>query len=256
MPKLKPETQRARQQHILDAAEACFVRTGFHKTSMQDICAQADLSAGALYAHFNSKEDLILGIVERETEAFLQRLTTASGATTDLVSALNELARHYVISEPREKNRLFIEIGTEASRNPAIASVFMRLNQAVKQSIAERIEAAIQAGHIEPDLPPEGVADAVCLLGDGLCWRRAVDIDFDANTTLPRVISLIEALLQPVGNPSMHANASNPSHTETHHNQPHVCPPPQSAMSPMNADDAVSSTPTAASARVREKEAL
>ena len=54
MPKLKPETQLARREHILDAAERCFAKAGFHRTTMQDICKTADVSAGALYVHFDS----------------------------------------------------------------------------------------------------------------------------------------------------------------------------------------------------------
>ena len=62
MPKLKPDTQRARREHILDAAEQCFARAGFHRTTMQDICRDAAVSPGALYVYFASKEDLIAGI--------------------------------------------------------------------------------------------------------------------------------------------------------------------------------------------------
>ena len=66
MPKLKPEVQHARREHILDAAEQCFARAGFHRTTMHDICKEAGVSPGALYVYFDSKEALIAGISERD----------------------------------------------------------------------------------------------------------------------------------------------------------------------------------------------
>ncbi|MEQ1613599.1 MAG: helix-turn-helix domain-containing protein, partial [Hyphomicrobiaceae bacterium] len=57
MPKLKPATHNARRANILDAAEQCFARQGFHRTTMQDICKAAEVSSGAVYVYFKSKED-------------------------------------------------------------------------------------------------------------------------------------------------------------------------------------------------------
>ena len=59
MPKLKPEVQQARRERILDAAEQCFARAGFHRTTMHDICKEAGVSPGALYVYFDSKEALV-----------------------------------------------------------------------------------------------------------------------------------------------------------------------------------------------------
>ncbi len=59
MPKLAPKTQQARREHILDAAERCFITKGFHPSTMDDICREAHVSSGALYTYFVSKEDLI-----------------------------------------------------------------------------------------------------------------------------------------------------------------------------------------------------
>lgn len=56
MPKVSDAHLEARREQILDAAEACFSREGFHQTSMQDICREAELSPGAVYRHFSSKE--------------------------------------------------------------------------------------------------------------------------------------------------------------------------------------------------------
>ena len=84
MPKLKPATQRARREHILDAAELCFARSGFHRTTMQDICKEALISPGALSVYFASKEDHIAGIAERDRPDFAGRfpqLPAAPGPT-------------------------------------------------------------------------------------------------------------------------------------------------------------------------------
>src|SRR5580765_1646852 len=65
MPKVLPEYLEQRREQILDAAAACFARRGFHQTTMQDICEEAELSPGALYRYFRSKEELIEGMCAR-----------------------------------------------------------------------------------------------------------------------------------------------------------------------------------------------
>src|SRR5207244_10994006 len=64
MPKVKPEVLAARREEILQAAETCFARQGFHQTTVQDVIRESGLSAGCIYSHFASKEDLIQAIGE------------------------------------------------------------------------------------------------------------------------------------------------------------------------------------------------
>src|SRR5215210_5066702 len=66
-----------RRDEILDAAQSCFVRTGFHQTSMQEICAAAGMSAGNLYRYFPSKEAIIAGIAERDRAEVAQDFARA-----------------------------------------------------------------------------------------------------------------------------------------------------------------------------------
>src|SRR5689334_15849438 len=99
MPRLKPDTQRARREHILDAAEVCFASAGFHRTTMHDICREASVSPGALYGYFDSKEALIAGISERDRADFAKRFETLASAP-DLLAALMEIGEHYFIEEP------------------------------------------------------------------------------------------------------------------------------------------------------------
>src|SRR3712207_1693066 len=116
-----PSDAREAQQHrILAAAMACFARSGFHKASMQDICAEAGMSAGNLYRYFRSKEAIIAAIAEAErvrNSALFELLERAE----DPVLGLMELARRYLrdMSE-RDAPMLCTEIIAEALRNPEI----------------------------------------------------------------------------------------------------------------------------------------
>src|SRR5262245_36226219 len=110
MPKLKPEVQHARRERILDAAEHCFARTGFHRTTMHDICKEAGVSPGALYVYFDSKEALIAGISERDRAEFAERLD-ALAAAPDFLEALAALGEQYFLEESPESQRMCVEIG-------------------------------------------------------------------------------------------------------------------------------------------------
>jgi AcrR family transcriptional regulator len=197
MPKLKPATQRARREHILDAAEICFARSGFHRCTMQDICKEAAISPGALYVYFSSKEELIAGITERDLAKLASELDELSKAP-DLLTALGKLGEHYAIEEPQYKRTLCIEIGAEAIRNPVVGEIFRSVDDYCRQSFEQLFERARQDGKIKPDLDSKTLAEVLLVLGDGLFWRRAVDPRFDAVAMMPILVGIIGMLLKPV----------------------------------------------------------
>ena len=199
MPKLDEQTQRARREHILDAAERCFQRAGFHRSSMQDICREAGISPGALYLYFTSKEELIAGICEREKTALAQALASVAEAP-DFMAALSQLAQAYCVDEPEEKLRLQVEINAEALRNPAIGKIVREIDAFVMNSFAQLIAGAKDRGRIDPAIEPEMIAQILSILGDGIYLRRALDPAFNLKACLPVVLSLMSYLIRPVEN--------------------------------------------------------
>jgi TetR/AcrR family transcriptional repressor of uid operon len=194
MPKLKPDTQRARREHILDSAEHCFARAGFHRCTMQDICKEAGVSPGALYVYFSSKEALIAGIAERNRADFAARFAVLADRG-DVVEALHTLAQHYFIDEPVHKQLMCIEIGVEATRNPQVGEIYQSVDQYICTSF-EALFARLKAeGRINPSLDVTSLSHVFQVIGDGLFWRRATDPDFDAERTIPAVMRTIEMLL-------------------------------------------------------------
>jgi len=52
------------QAKILAAAEATFSERGFESAQLEDVAARAGYTRGAIYAHYASKEDLFLALME------------------------------------------------------------------------------------------------------------------------------------------------------------------------------------------------
>jgi AcrR family transcriptional regulator len=68
-------TRERRLEHtrtlLLDAAEEVFARKGFNGAALEDIADVAGYTRGAIYAHFGSKEELFLAVIERQRQRFL-----------------------------------------------------------------------------------------------------------------------------------------------------------------------------------------
>lgn len=164
---------------------------------MQDICKEAAVSPGALYVYFPSKEALIAGIVERDRAKLAAELAELSNAP-DLLSALAKLGERYTVEEPQYKRVLNIEIGCEATRNPAVGETFKSVDEFCRQSFEQVFARARADGKIDPTDDTKLLAEVVALIGDGLFWRRAVDPEFDAHRVLPVLVRVVSLLLNPV----------------------------------------------------------
>lgn len=210
MPKLKPETLEARRGHILDSAELCFARSGFHRCTMADICAEAGISPGALYVHFESKEALIAGIVERNRSELAEQFAELAGAP-DFTAALGALGEHYAIDEPQYKRILNLEIAAEATRNEKIAELFLACDRYVIESFTELIDRATREGRISPVAEAGVIAQTLCIIGEGMFWRRAVDPNFNGRELMGTVLKAVAALINPPAGIPPEKSASVPS---------------------------------------------
>jgi AcrR family transcriptional regulator len=197
MPKLKPAIQRARRDHILDAAQRCFARAGFHRTTIQDICKEAAVSPGALYVYFDSKEALIAGIAERDRAEFAERFA-AVAAAPDFLAALKELGEHYFVREAKPGHLMCIEIGLESTRNPRIAKIQRNVDAFISSSFETLFQRMQDEGRIAPGLPIPVVVRLFSVIADGMFWRRAVDPAFDGSILVPATFDLLVGLLKPV----------------------------------------------------------
>src|SRR5690606_3122603 len=104
----------------MDAAIVCFRRRGFHQASMQEICAEAGISAGALYRYFGSKADIIGAIAEEsraEGDVAFLRAAEKFGFLEALLTSARDFLQKIVDDGP-----LVADIMGEALRDESIAT--------------------------------------------------------------------------------------------------------------------------------------
>lgn len=194
MPKITAHRQTERRDRILDAAERCFARSGFQGATMAEICADAGVSAGGAYLYFRSKEDLIAGITERDRERIADDFARL-GEAPDFLAALDGLAQHYLVDEPPYRRILFMEIAAAATRNPAVAEQWRRIDRVIRETFKKALVAQIAAGRIRPRYDLDAIAAMIVAIGDGMCQRVALDPDFNQAIAVPAMMGLIRQML-------------------------------------------------------------
>jgi AcrR family transcriptional regulator len=81
-------TQERRREHtrnmLLDAAKDVFARRGFEGASLEEIAEAAGYTRGAIYKHFEGKEELFLAVNKRWNESFLSTFVESLDPSTPL----------------------------------------------------------------------------------------------------------------------------------------------------------------------------
>jgi AcrR family transcriptional regulator len=185
-----------RRARILDAAERSFCRSGFHRTTMQDVAVEAGMSPGNLYRYFPSKDALVAGLCERDRVSLGREFSELGSTTGDFLAAFRALGRKHFEEANTAKAKLCLEIWAEATRNPAIAALQADFDNTLVEQLAAAFERAKGSGFVHPSVNARAVASIVSKLGDGLFVRRAVAADFDPDREVAEVFAVIAALVQ------------------------------------------------------------
>jgi AcrR family transcriptional regulator len=182
MPKVLPQYLELRRQQILDAAATCFSRRGFHPTTMQDICKEADLSPGAVYRYFPSKESIIQAMCERggsrNAEAIQEALKREG--TLEILGALIEtFFLELDTLHSHSECALNVELIAEAPRNDHIREWLTRNLNEARGMFTDLMRAGQAKGEIDSDLDVASISQVMVALYHGFITQKLVDPAMD-----------------------------------------------------------------------------
>lgn len=188
MPKISESRRLDRRREIADAARRCFVTKGFDGTSMADIVHEVGLSAGAIYVHYENKQDLIRQVV---TDALTERAgemaeLTARRPVPHPVEVLSELVAE---AQGRDYAALRIHAWSACLREPEFEGIFDGFQELRHAHFTEYAHAwLLQEGFAEAEAAQR--ADSVATIIVGLFQGFLLQL---ALTPAQTVRSLVEA---------------------------------------------------------------
>lgn len=194
MPKVAEAYLEARRQQVLEAATVCFARKGFHQSTMQDICSEADLSPGAVYRYFSSKEEIIQAITDTHSAHNLA-LLEAAGQRENTFEALEDLAAAFFakLDDP-QMCALDLELWAETQHNHRIREIFGQSLNVHREACARIVRRAQERGEIDPSLDAESVARAMISLFEGLVLQQAVEGELSLQEYVRVVLRMLAGL--------------------------------------------------------------
>lgn len=182
---------------IMEAAKKCFVRWGFQGASMHQICAEAEMSPGALYRYFPSKESIIGAITEADRSQDAE-IFNAMFENPNVVDGFVTAAMAHVRHMHESGNApLFAEIRAESMRNEAIDLTCQDAMGEVQQAFRDYLQSAINRGEIDPCVELDAMLPMIIAIGEGLAINDlpSQGVPLDRIETLMRVT--VEAMLRP-----------------------------------------------------------
>lgn len=199
MPKVTDAHRQARRQQILRAAFTCFGREGFHGTTIQDICDEADLSPGAVYNYFDGKADIIRAIAGESSNSLddLFESIDEKQPVPQVLAALVERLGAFT-EQPGDAaaggHRVRVRLWGEALSASKVREVLEENQVDFVETIAGIIREGRAEGTFDLDVDPEALARALLAFHQGMVLQKAVS----PNTSVEPVFDTFRSLLRAV----------------------------------------------------------
>jgi AcrR family transcriptional regulator len=185
MPKVTEEYLETRRQAILEAAISCFTHKGFHQTTMDDICEEAELSPGAVYRYFTSKEEIIQAAVQEGPGlSLISWIDQEAVRFDDFLETMGMFTRlSYQRFEEGESTeaamKLRLRAWAEALQNPIVREEVLKRWEHHLDLTKQMVSQAQEMGQINPDLDSEAVARVLQATSDGFTLLWTIGPKFD-----------------------------------------------------------------------------
>jgi AcrR family transcriptional regulator len=167
---------------LLRAASHTICELGMQGASLDRIAAEAGYTKGAFYAHFASKEDLFLVMLDEHFATEIARLEAVLTGSGDPVAETRSAAEGFLehIDSDPEWRRLYQEFATHAARHDTFRAELAARHRTLRERMAAVFTRWAADHGLTPPVPPGDVAAMAFFMADGFLLDQMIDPELDA----------------------------------------------------------------------------
>lgn len=165
------------RQLILDASMDLFAQNGYDATSVAEICQTAQVSKGAFYHHFSSKQALFLSLMTAWLDGVEGTFRIAGDSAKGVPKAFEEMAglTGQVYDALEGGFPILLEFWRQASRQPEIWQKAVAPYHQYLGLFAGMVRQGIQDGDFDPEIDPDTSARIMMAVAMGLLLQASFD---------------------------------------------------------------------------------
>jgi AcrR family transcriptional regulator len=190
----REQTKLANRLAIMEAAREVFAELGFEAATVRDIIRRTNLSVGAFYNYYRSKDEVFAALADDGARRFRPILHALAAQATDFESYLRAAVRAYFdfLKAEQEVWRLSQPAGESIGhvRNtPEIIAVF----EEVRSVFADAMERGL-APKIDLDYLAASCIAVAREIGDRMMERRPVEVEPAVDFVVRLILGGVRAL--------------------------------------------------------------
>ncbi|MGO8872602.1 MAG: TetR/AcrR family transcriptional regulator [Acidimicrobiales bacterium] len=178
MSKTQEERKAETRARLLAAASDLFAQQGIDAVSVDTVAEAAGRTSGAVYAHFGSKQGLLLALLDSWKDSVLTGLLAEVALTESPRGQLVAVWAHVADAtgaDPGRWSLLEQELWLRAARDPEVADIIRVRNAEARRYTGRQLAGWAAAVGARPVAAPEELAVLVKALLTGLAIQRRLD---------------------------------------------------------------------------------
>ena len=168
--------RQATRDRVLEAASEVFAERGFHGATVEDICERAGFTRGAFYSNFSSKDDLVVELSRRHSEALVDRIRRAS--KRERASADEVLSDVFAALADDSRERWLVlttEFTLHAIRDASARRAWAAQQRRVRDELVSVVDEAVSRQGLTLPIPTDLFVRAAIALAQGSMTQRLVE---------------------------------------------------------------------------------
>jgi len=168
--------RQATRDRVLEAASEVFAERGFHGATVEDICERAGFTRGAFYSNFSSKDDLVVELSRRHSEALVDRIRRAS--KRERASADEVLSDVFAALADDSRERWLVlttEFTLHAIRDAGARRTWAAQQRRVRDELVSVVDEAVSRQGLTLPIPTDLFVRAAIALAQGSMTQRLVE---------------------------------------------------------------------------------